>query len=317
LLGSIYHTYSMKKLILLLLMATVSAFSQRTIIELYPDGTPGLKLGVSVEEINTSEKAGDIMRVRNVTKPTLTVFVPKNKTSDASVIICPGGGYHILALDHEGYDIAEWFAEHGVTAFVLKNRLPQEELFDNSTIRPLQDAQQALRIVKKNASDYSIDSNKVGIMGFSAGGHLAATASTHFDKQVGEVTDINMSVRPAFSVLIYPVISFSDSYGHTGSRNNLIGKDPSISDMEEYSNELHVTKDTPPSFMVHAFDDFVHIENSLSYVKALKKANVPAELHLYDRGGHGFAFTHKNRGPVESWPDRLQDWMTVNGWMAN
>ncbi|MFB0945144.1 MAG: alpha/beta hydrolase [Spirosomataceae bacterium] len=307
----------MKKLILLFLMASVAGFAQRTVIELYSDGTPGLKPGVSVEEINTSKKTDDITRVRNVTKPTLTVFVPKNKTSDASVIICPGGGYYILAIDHEGYDVAEWFAEHGVTAFVLKNRLPQEELFDNSTIRPLQDAQQALRIVKKNASDYNIDPDKVGIMGFSAGGHLAATASTHFDTQVGEVTDVNANVRPAFSMLIYPVISFSDSYGHTGSRNNLIGKDPSISDIEEYSNELHVTEKTPPTFMVHAFDDFVHIENSLSYVKALKKVNVPTELHLYDRGGHGFAFTNKNRGPVESWPDRLQDWMTVNGWMTN
>jgi acetyl esterase/lipase len=307
----------MKKLTLLLLMATVSAFPQRTVIELYPDGTPGLKSGVSVEEINTSEKADDITRVRNVTKPTLTVFVPKNKTSDASVIICPGGGYYILAIDHEGYDVAKWFAERGVTAFVLKNRLPQEELFDNSTIRPLQDAQQALRIVKKNAASYNLDADKVGIMGFSAGGHLAATASTHFGKQAGEIVDESISVRPAFSVLIYPVISFSDSYGHTGSRNNLIGKDPSISNMEEYSNELHVTEETPPTFMIHAFDDVVHIENSLSYVKALKKASVPTELHLYDRGGHGFAFTKKKRGPVESWPDRLQDWMVVNGWMTD
>lgn len=305
----------MKKLILLLVMATVSGFAQRSEIQLYENGTPGLKPDVSIEEINTS-KPNDIMRLRNVTKPTLTVFVPENKTSDASVIICPGGGYYILAFDHEGYATAEWFAKHGVTAFVLKNRLPQEELFDNSTIRPLQDAQQAIRLVRRDAAKYDIDPEKIGIMGFSAGGHLAATASTHFNTQVGELTDASSSVRPAFSILIYPVISFNDRYGHTGSRNNLIGKEPTIEDIEEYSNELHITKNTPPTFLVHAFDDFVHIENSLSYVRALKKVNVPAELHLYDRGGHGFAFTKKDRGPVETWPDRLFDWMVVNGWMT-
>lgn len=306
----------MKKVILLLLMVTSPAFSQRPVIELYPEGAPGLKTGVTVEEVNTSTAANDIMRIRNVTNPTLTAFIPENKTSDASVIICPGGGYYILALDHEGYATAEWFAERGVTAFVLKNRLPQEELFNNSTIRPLQDAQQALRMVKASAASYGIDKEKIGIMGFSAGGHLAATASTHFENQVGELTDESISVRPAFSVLIYPVISFNDSYGHTGSRDNLIGKSPSKSDIEAYSNELHVTDKTPPTFLVHAFDDFVNIENSLTYVRALKKANVPAELHLYDRGGHGFAFTNKKRGPVESWPDRLFDWMIINGWMT-
>ncbi len=298
------------------MMVSVVGFAQRTEILLYSGNTPGLKSGVNVEEINTSSDPNDIQRLRNVTKPSLTVFTPKNKTSDAAVIICPGGGYYILAIDHEGYATAQWFAERGVTAFVLKNRLPQEELFENSTIRPLQDAQQALRLVRSDAAKYNIDPDKIGIMGFSAGGHLAATASTHFEKQVGEITDASMSVRPAFSVLIYPVISFSDRYGHRGSRDNLIGKEPSIADMEEYSNELHVTQDTPPTFLVHAFDDHVHIENSLSYVKALKKANVSAELHLYDRGGHGFAFTKKNRGPVETWPDRLLDWMIKNGWMT-
>lgn len=305
----------MKKLILLFIMATVAGFAQRPEIQLYENGTPGLKAGVSVEEINTS-KPNDIIRLRNVTKPTLTVFIPKNKTSDASVIICPGGGYYILAFDHEGYATAEWFAERGVTAFVLKNRLPQEELFEDFTIRPLEDAQQALRLVKLNAVLYGLDENKIGIMGFSAGGHLAATASTHFNKQVGELANESVSVRPAFSVLIYPVISFDARFGHTGSRDNLLGKNPSIAEVEEYSNELHVTKETAPTFMVHAFDDFVNVENSLSYAKALKKANVPWELHIYDRGGHGFAFTKENRGPVETWPDRLQDWLIINKWMV-
>lgn len=304
----------MKKLILFLMIATVSASAQYSEIKLYPTGTPGLKTGVNVEEINTS-KPGDIIRLRNVTVPTLTVFVPKNKTSDASVIICPGGGYQILAFDHEGYAPAEWFADHGITAFVLKYRLPQEELFDNSTTRPLQDAQQALRYIKNNATNYGINPEKVGIMGFSAGGHLAATASTLFKEQVGEITDAAISVRPAFSILIYPVISFDEKIGHSGSRGNLIGKNPEPAEVKKYSNELNVTSKTPPTFMVHAFDDPVRVENSLVYAQALKAKNVSTELHLYDRGGHGFGLTKKGRGPVETWTDRLAGWMTVNGWM--
>lgn len=306
----------MKTFLTLLLMATaVSLHAQKNEIFLYPDGkAPGLKPDVSIKELNTS-KPGDIIRLKDVTNPSLTVFKPQKKTSDASVIICPGGGYAILAFDHEGLNLGEWFAKRGVTAFVLKYRLPQDELFDNAEIRPLQDAQQAFRYIRKNAASLGLNPNKVGIMGFSAGGHLAASASTHFDKQVGEVTDETISVRPDFSLLIYPVISFSDKFGHMGSRDNLIGQNPSIQKIEFYSNEKQVKKTTPPAFLVHAFDDWVNVENSISYYRALKKEGIASEMHLYDRGGHGFSLKKENKGPVATWHVRMEEWLKLNGFM--
>ncbi|NBA85904.1 alpha/beta hydrolase fold domain-containing protein [Emticicia sp. CRIBPO] len=306
----------MKTFLTLLLMATaVSLHAQKNEIFLYPDGkSPGLKPDVSIKELNIS-KPGDIIRLKDVTNPSLTIFKPQKKTSDASVIICPGGGYAILAFDHEGLNLGEWFAKRGVTAFVLKYRLPQDELFDNAEIRPLQDAQQAFRYIRKNAASLGINPNKVGIMGFSAGGHLAASASTHFDKQVGEITDETISVRPDFSLLIYPVISFSDKFGHMGSRDNLIGQNPSIQKIEFYSNEKQVKKTTPPTFLVHAFDDWVNVENSISYYRALKKEGIASEMHLYDRGGHGFSLKKDNKGPVATWHVRMEEWLKLNGFM--
>lgn len=305
----------MKQKIFILMLFTNALFAQSKEILLYPNGTPGLKAGVMVKEQSILNEKDGITRKRDITEPSLTVFTPKKKTSDASVIICPGGGYFILAWDHEGTAIGEWFAARGVTAFVLKYRLPQYELFENAEIRPLQDAQQAIRLIRKDAPKYKINPDKVGIMGFSAGGHLAATASTHFDRQVGEVTDENISVRPNFTILMYPVISFSDRFTHFGSRNNLLDNKMSIEKIEHYSNELQIKKDTPPTFLVHAFDDPVLVNNSIEYFKALKAKNIPAEMHIYDRGGHGFSMKKSNKGPVASWPARLEEWMKINGWM--
>ncbi len=305
----------MKKNILFLLFVFHLGFSQKMIIPLYESKVPGLKSEVTISETNVSTQNDGIIRLRNIVNPTLTVFTPKNKVSDAAVVICPGGGYYILAWDYEGTKLGEWFAQRGVTAFVLKYRLPQPELFENSEIRPLQDVQQAFRLIRKDAEKYKINSNKIGIMGFSAGGHLAATASTHFYSQIGEITDEKISVRPDFSILIYPVISFSDKFGHTGSRDNLIGKNPSFEKIEQYSNELLVKSDTPPSFLVHAFDDWVNVENSISYFKALKNKGVPSELHLYDSGGHGFSLKNTTKGPVADWYKRLEEWMKWKGWM--
>jgi len=283
-------------------------YAQTQEVLLYEGNAPGLKPN-ELKEANVSTANDGIIRLRNVSNPSLTVFTPKKKTSDAAVIICPGGGYSILAWDHEGLNLGKWFAERGMTAFVLKYRLPQPEMFENSEIRPLQDVQQAFRILRKNANKYKIDPNKIGIMGFSAGGHLAATASNNFKEQVGEIVDNNYSVRPDFSILVYPVISFSDRIGHSGSRDNLIGKNPAIAKIEQYSNDLLVTKDTPPAFLVHAFDDPVNINNSINYYKSLKKHGIASELHLYDSGGHGFSLKKTNKGPVADWHKRLEEWL--------
>jgi acetyl esterase/lipase len=294
-------------LLVLILSIILNAYAQDETILLYPDGVPGLKQGLLIPE--DSKTMDGITRIKDITQPALYVFQPKNKTSDAAVIICPGGGYGILAIDHEGFDIAAWFNERGVTAFVLKYRLPQDNLFENREIRPLQDAQQAIRIVRKNAAKYGVSPDKTGIMGFSAGGHLASTASTHFRAQVGEITDSTLSVRPDFSLLIYPVITFSDAITHSGTRDHLIGENPAADNIERYSNEKHVTEETPPTFLISTSDDGVSPENCILYYSACLKNKVPVEMHIYEKGGHGYALKKKGSGPVETWTDRLADWM--------
>jgi acetyl esterase/lipase len=289
-----------------LISMLLTANAQTDTIILYPKDVPGLK-GVQIPE--DSQKTGGITRVKDITQPVVYVYQPGNKTSDASVIICPGGGYGILAIDHEGYEIAQWFTDRGVTAFVLKNRLPQDELFENAEIRPLQDAQQAFRIIRKNAAKYGISPDKIGIMGFSAGGHLASTASTHFNKQVGEITDPTISVRPDFSLLIYPVITFDKVNTHSGTRDNLVGLNPTSEQIQLYSNELHVTAETPSTFLISTTDDGVSPENSILYFEACRKNKVPVEIHIYEKGGHGYALKKKGLGSVETWPDRMEDWM--------
>lgn len=298
----------MKKLFLMLFISTLMSnlYAQNQTILLYTDAAPGFKGKQVPEDSKTSD---GITRVKDVTQPALIVYPAKKKTTDATVIICPGGGYGILAIDHEGYDIAKWFNARGMTVFVLKYRLPQEDLFDNDEIRPLQDAQQAIRIVRKNAAKYGVAADKIGIMGFSAGGHLASSASTLFNTQVGEVTDPSVSVRPDFSLLIYPVISFGDRFTHVGSRDNLIGKNPPVDKIELYSTDKQVTKDTPPTFLISTTDDGVQPENSIAYFLACKKNKVPVEMHIYEKGGHGYGLKKKGRGPVETWANRMEDWL--------
>lgn len=299
----------MKKLLisLFLMMIIANTNAQSDTIVLYPKGAPGLIKGIQIPEYSLTTDG--ITRVKDITRPALYVYQPKIKTSDASVVICPGGGYSILAIDHEGYDIARWFNDRGITAFVLKYRLPQDELFENAEIRPLQDAQQAFRIIRKNAAKYGISPDQIGIMGFSAGGHLASTASTHFKTQVGEITDAAISVRPDFSLLIYPVITFDKLNTHSGTRENLVGMNPTAEQIKLYSNELHVTAETPPAFLISTTDDGVSPENSILYFEACRKNKVSVEMHIYEKGGHGYGMKKKGIGPVETWPDRLEDWM--------
>jgi len=300
--------------ILLTILFTGPVVAQQDSLNLWPGPVP-YDLPGEEPEIVTFGKNPVTYLVRNVQKPTLKVFLPpQGKANGTSVIICPGGGYWLLASGHEGDDFARWFNSFGVTAFVLKYRLPNEKLVDpaNKAIVPLLDAQQAIRLVRRRASEWQLRPDRIGIMGFSAGGHLASTAGTHFDHAVGGVTDTT-SVRPDFMLLIYPVITFRDNYTHAGSRDNLLGKDPSAEKIDWYSNELRVTARTPPTFLLHTADDPIKVQNSVNFFLALKKHNVPAEMHIYEKGGHGYGLA-TGQIPLGTWPDRLRAWLAAHGW---
>jgi acetyl esterase/lipase len=303
----------MKKYLTLSVLALTMSFAKaQQEMPLYPDGVPNSKPVPNTQK-SEIDKNG-ILRISEVTVPTLTVYSPAKGTSNGTaVIICPGGGYWILAASHEGSDVAKEFNKMGVTAFVLKYRIPNENAQVDRTIAPLQDAQQAIRMIRKDAIKYGINPNRIGIMGFSAGGHLAATASTHFAKPVGDNAD-NTNVRPDFSILVYPVISFKE-YGHKGSADQLIGKKPSLEMVELYSNEMQVTKETPPAFLVHAGDDnAVPVKNSLAYYEACQKYNIPSGMVIYPKGGHGFGMNNKTT--KEKWMNNVKNWMDSMGWLG-
>jgi acetyl esterase/lipase len=263
------------------------AHTQSKVVSLYTGQIPGAHTTAVPEKKELF--LGKIPIVRYVTKPTLTIFpAVKQKNTGTAVIICPGGAYGFLAYETEGNEVALRFQQLGVTAFVLKYRLPDKRFQENPALAPLQDVQQALRLIRRQASDWGIKSERVGIIGFSAGGHLASTAGTHFDRLVLPGPD-SLSVRPDFMVLIYPVISFSDSLTHAGSRANLLGEQLTEQQLHYFSNERHVTSKVPPTMLVHCADDLtVSIRNSLVFYQACLQAKVPVEMHLYPKGGHGF-----------------------------
>lgn len=282
---------------------------QAQTINLYEGAIPNSK---DVPDAETSEVKDGILRISRISKPTLAIF-PLSKSSNkrTAVIICPGGGYWINAMSHEGTDVAKKLNEMGIVAFVLKYRLPDDATMINKEIGPLQDAQQAIRIVRENASKWNVDPNRIGIMGFSAGGHLASTASTHFNHNYIEGSS-NVNLKPDFSILIYPVISLTDSLGHKGSRDRLLGNAPSAEKIKAYSNELQITHETPPAFLVHASDDgAVPANNSVAYYQGLLKKGVSAELHIYQKGGHGFGMINKTTD--DKWMDRCLNWMKSLG----
>jgi acetyl esterase/lipase len=246
--------------------------------------------------------------------PGVYIYRPA-EPNGAAVVICPGGGYGALAMDHEGNQIGAWLNKHGITGVVLKYRLGPKY---NHPI-PLWDAQRALRYVRATAPDLKIDPKRIGILGFSAGGHLASTAGTHFDAGNKDAQDPidRVSCRPDFMVLLYPVITFSDPWAHKGSRNNLLGKDPDPKLIELLNNEKQVTKDTPPTFLAHTHEDSgVRPENSVLFYLALKKNNVPAELHIYEKGPHGLGLGKKDT-PFASWPDRCIAWLKDRAMLEN
>ena len=265
-------------------------------------------------EKETYTKNNGVGIISHVTHPTLQVFLPKvpNKAA-SSVIICPGGGYSVLAIDHEGIDVAKAFNAMGIAAFVLKYRIPDSSCMTHREVVPFMDGQQAIKMVRENAAKWKINPAKIGIMGFSAGGHFASTAATHFNEEA--ISNPNhTSLRPDFAVLIYPVISFKDSIAHHGSMENLIGKNPWSELVHRFSNEEQVTAKTPPSFLVHAADDdVVPVANSIAFTEALVRNKVPAELHIYQKGGHGFGM--HNKTTKDEWMDMLKNWLMTNGFL--
>ncbi len=253
-------------------------------------------------------------------KPTINIFLPPSYIAARSgVIICPGGGYKMLMIGYEGEDIAHWFNSIGVAAFVLKYRIRP---YQNPI--PLEDALRAMRFVRYNAAKFSIDPHKIGIIGFSAGGHLASTVITHFDEGTLDPADPidKVSARPDFAILGYPVITMLDPFTHQGTMYNLLGKNPTDEQRRAVSNELHVTPQTPPTFLFHTLEDKgVPAENSRMFYDALLKAHVPAELHLYEKGNHGAGLANGQDGApniptLTTWPDLVMNWLAGRGMLS-
>jgi acetyl esterase/lipase len=240
---------------------------------------------------------------------------PADKATGAAVIVCPGGGYIRRAEDHEGRQVAEWLNSFGVAAFVLRYRVGQPDGHGYRHPVPLMDAQRAIRTVRARAREWNVDPDRVGILGFSAGGHLASTAGTHFDHGQADAPDSveRVSSRPSFMILVYPVISLGTKYAHRGSRQALLGDDADPRLADDLTNETRVTTLTPPTFLVHTTEDTtVPVENSVLFYLALRAAAVPAELHVYERGRHGLGLAPGDAG-LGSWPERCREWMRIRG----
>jgi len=276
-------------------------------LELWPEGVPGLRADAAPEQEGVGHVAG-------VHHPSLTVFpAPAETANGTAIVVCPGGGYHVLAIDHEGVQIARWFNARGVTAFVLRYRM-----FEYGQPAPLRDVLRALRTVRSRAGEFGVKSDRIGVIGFSAGGHLASSAATLFDApegRTGAALD-TVSARPDFAILIYPVISMQPGFTHAGSREALLGVTPSADLERRWSTDLQVTGATPPTFLVHSMEDqTVPVQNALLFFQALHAAKVPVELHLFARGGHGFGM-RPEEVPGDEWPPLCEAWLRTNGWLG-
>ncbi len=296
-------------LFFLILMSSLSA--QDFSMKVWPNGAPEKNIPPGEERTWVD----GIQRIENISEAELYVYLPeKEKNTGAAMVICPGGGYWIAAIEHEGYQIAEFLKANGIAGIVLKYRLP----YGNHKI-PLMDTQQAIRIVRSKAAEWNINPNKIGIAGSSAGGHLASTAGTHFDSGNPQATDplARLSCRPDFMLLLYPVVTFNEEWTHRGSRDNLLGKNQKWEMVEKYSNERQVTADTPPTFFILADDDKVVLpRNSIEMYMAMKKYGVPAEMHIYRKGGHGFGMK-KTGLPVNEWPGLFINWLKSQEIISN
>lgn len=273
--------------------AHIAAGDEKPAFELlWPSGAPG---AVGNEEAD---------------RPGLWVYPLPGATATGAVVVCPGGGYGALAVQHEGHEVARWLNANGVAAFVLRYRIAPRYRHP----APLADVQRAIRLVRARAAEWHVDASRVGVMGFSAGGHLASTVATHFDQGSAENDEVErQNCRPDFAILCYPVISLVTPHAHAGSRRNLLGEEPDAELVKFLSSELHVTAETPPTFLFHTDADAgVVPENSILFYLALRRAGVPAELHIYERGQHGVGLAAKD--PVlASWTERLRDWLRGRG----
>lgn len=297
----------MKTLISLLISFPLAAQDYQ--ITLWPEEIPNQKKSGLVEQ----REQRDILWITKVQEPDITVYLPaKQHATGQAVLICPGGGYAGLAYDWEGTDIAKWLNSQGVAGIVLKYRLPSTTSQPDPSQAPLQDARQAIRLIRQNASNWNIDPKKVGVMGFSAGGHLASSLGTDIGKSdnQADTDEISTSTRPDFMILVYPVISMFDDITHMGSRTNLLGENPTTEMIQSFSNELRVNNQTPPTFLIHSVDDkAVPIANSLRFYQALVNHSVPVEMHLYPHGGHGYSLAIDD-GHLKVWPTLLSYWMS-------
>lgn len=300
----------MRQAIFTILLLAVFALTtaQNLTLPLWPDGVPNTKPSDKKEVRDTSRS----LHIRYVTNPTITVYLPEYTGKPLkTVIVCPGGGYSNLSYQKEGIDVAKMFQQNGIAAIILKYRLPDGDMQNNKSVAPLQDAQRAVRLVRSYAKEWNLDENYIGIMGFSAGGHFVSTLGTHFDFEVYKASDKadRLSARPDFQVLVYPVISMELGVTHMGSRQNLIGKEPTDSLVRLFSNHLQVTPKTPETFLIHSGDDgAVPVQNSLQFYSALLVNNVSAEMHIFPSGGHGFGLA-KGKTHLESWSEILLDWV--------
>lgn len=289
-----------------LIALTGKLVGQTKVINLWNGKVPG-----AIQQTNYKQTTDSLNSwMRFVTEPTLDVYpAPAEKANGTAVVICPGGGYSGLAIGHEGAAVAKWLNDLGVTAFVLKYRLPSDAIMIDKSVGPLQDAQKAIRFVRTHAKEWGINADRIGVMGFSAGGHLASTLSTHFNEKCYEPTDAT-SARPDFALLIYPVISMDKGTTHMGSRVNLLGENPAADRIKHFSNELQVNAETPPTFLVHSIDDgAVPVQNSIGYAMALSSAHVPCELHIYQSGGHGYGLAWWSKNTEASWSEACSKWL--------
>lgn len=288
--------------ILCLIVSGGNLSAQSKVIDLWEGKVPGAISNDHFKPIVDS--ANNWIKMKFVVNPSLDMYpAPTDKATGTAVVICPGGGYSALAIAHEGSEVAKWLNGLGITAFVLKYRLPDS-----------QDGQEAIRIVRRHAKEWGINPDKIGIMGFSAGGHLASTVSTHFNDRVYDPID-STSARPDFSLLIYPVISMTEGITHSGSRENLLGKKPSLKQVKYFSNEWQVNAQTPPAFLVHSMDDYsVPVQNSIAYVLSLQKFKISCELHLYASGGHGYGLG-RSANSESTWPEACRKWLEERGFL--